>query len=82
MVPIVLCLVTEFGFHAALTYLSKDVRQRILLAAALPVLVVGGLYAKNWSRRKTLDRPSAILMGFLLFNVGYLAAVANLLSSF
>jgi len=67
---------------AALTYLSKGVRQRILLAAALPVLVVGGLYAKNWSRHKTLDRRSAILIGFPLLNIGYLAAVANLLSSF
>jgi hypothetical protein len=29
-----------------------------------------------------LDRPSAILLGFLLFNIGYVTAVANLLSSF
>ena len=53
------------------------------LVIGLPLLwgwsicyVVGGI------RRKTLDRPVAILIGFLLFNITYISAIANFLSSF
>ena len=33
-------------------------------------------------RRKTLDPPAAILIGFLLLNITYVTAIANFLSSF
>jgi hypothetical protein len=33
-------------------------------------------------RWKRFDQPIAILLGFLLFNITYLTAVANFLSSF
>jgi len=55
----------------------------IFLLIGLPALWIWGVtYLARGVRRKTLDRPSAILIGFLLFNIAYLTAVANLLSSF
>lgn len=55
----------------------------IFLMIGLPALWIWGVtYLVRGIRRKTLDRPSAILIGFLLFNIGYLTAIANLLSSF
>jgi hypothetical protein len=55
----------------------------IFLMIGLPALWIWAvIYLLRGIRRKTLDRPSAILIGFLLFNIGYLTAVANLLSSF
>jgi len=55
----------------------------IFLMIGLPALWIWAvIYLVRGVRRKTLDHPSAILIGFLLFNIGYLTAVANLLSSF
>jgi len=55
----------------------------IFLLIGLPALWIFGVaYLVRGVRGKTLDRPSAILIGFLLFNIAYLTAVANLLSSF
>ena len=55
----------------------------VFLMIGLPALWIWGVtYLAHGVRRKTLDRPSAILIGFLLFNIAYLTAVANLLSSF
>ncbi len=55
----------------------------IFLMIGLPALFIWGVtYLVRGVRRKTLDRRSAILIGFLLFNIAYLTAVANLLSSF
>jgi hypothetical protein len=55
----------------------------VFLMIGLPALWIWGVvYLVRGVRRKTLDRPSAILIGFLLFNIAYLTAVANLLSSF
>jgi hypothetical protein len=53
------------------------------LLIGLPLLWAGGIYyLMSGVRRKTLDRASAALLGFLLFNITYLTAVANFLSSF
>jgi hypothetical protein len=55
----------------------------IYLLIGLPALWIWGVvYLVRGIRRKSLDRPSAILIGFLLFNIAYLTSVANLLSSF
>jgi hypothetical protein len=55
----------------------------VFLMIGLPALWIWGVtYLVRGVRRKTLNRPSAILIGFLLFNIAYLTAVANLLSSF
>ncbi len=55
----------------------------IFLMIGLPALWLWGVYyIVAGLRRKTLDRPSAILMGFLLLNIAYLTAIANFLSSF
>ena len=53
------------------------------LIAGLPLLWAGGIYYLILGvRRHKLDRPTAALLGFLLFNITYLTAVANFLSSF
>jgi hypothetical protein len=39
-------------------------------------------YVANGIRRKTLERPVAILIAFLLFNITYITGIANFLSSF
>jgi hypothetical protein len=55
----------------------------VFLLIGLPALWIWGVtYLVRGVRRQTLDRASAILIGFLLFNIAYLTAVANLLSSF
>jgi hypothetical protein len=55
----------------------------VFLMIGLPGLWIWGVvYLVRGVGRRTLDRPSAILIGFLLFNIAYLTAVANLLSSF
>ena len=55
----------------------------IFLLLGLPALWIWGVtYLVRGVRRNTLDRPSALLIGFLLFNIAYLTAVANFLSSF
>jgi hypothetical protein len=55
----------------------------VFLMIGLPALWIWGVvYLARGIRRKTLDHPSALLIGFLLFNIAYLTAVANLLSSF
>jgi hypothetical protein len=55
----------------------------VFLMIGLPALWIWGVvYLVRGVRRKTLDRPSTILIGFLLFNIAYLTAIANLLSSF
>ena len=53
------------------------------LMIGLPALWIWGVvYLVRGVRRGVLDRASAILLGFLLFNIGYVTAIANLLSSF
>lgn len=55
----------------------------IFLLIGLPLLWVWSLwYLFRGVRTKTLDRPSAILIGFMLFNITYVTAVANFLSCF
>jgi hypothetical protein len=55
----------------------------IFLMIGLPALWLWGVYyLVTGVRRKTLHRPAAILMGFLLLNITYLTAIANFLSSF
>jgi hypothetical protein len=55
----------------------------VFLLIGLPALWMWGVtYLVRGLHRKTLDRSSAILIGFLLFNIAYLTAIANLLSSF
>jgi hypothetical protein len=55
----------------------------IFLMIGLPALWWWGLYyLASGVRNKTMDRPRAILIGFLLANIAYVTAIANLLSSF
>lgn len=53
------------------------------LMLGLPLLWAGGIcYLILGARTKALDRAAAALLGFLLFNITYLTAIANFLSSF
>jgi hypothetical protein len=55
----------------------------IFLMIGLPALwIFGAAYLVRGMRRRTLSRQSAILIAFLLFNIIYLTALVNLLSSF
>jgi hypothetical protein len=55
----------------------------VFLLLGLPALWLWGVfYLGSGVRRKTLDRPAAILLGFLLLNITYVTAIANFLSSF
>lgn len=55
----------------------------IFLLAGLPLLWLRSIYAVcTGVREKRIDQPTAILLSFLLFNITYLTAVANFLSSF
>jgi hypothetical protein len=55
----------------------------LFLMIGLPALWVWGVYyLVAGVRRKTLNRPVAILIGFLLLNIAYVTALANFLSSF
>ena len=55
----------------------------VFLMTGLPLLWIWGIvYLVCGVRRGVLDRASATLLGFLLFNIGYVTAIANLLSSF
>jgi hypothetical protein len=55
----------------------------IFLMIGLPALWLWGLYyVVSGVRNKTMDRPQAMLIGFLLANIAYVTAIANLLSSF
>jgi hypothetical protein len=55
----------------------------IFLLIGLPTLWLWSIYyLVTGIRRKTLAPPVAVLIGFLLFNITYLTAVANFLSSF
>jgi hypothetical protein len=55
----------------------------VFLIIGIPALWIWGIcYVANGVRGETLDRSTAILIGFLLFNIAYVTAVANLLSSF
>jgi len=55
----------------------------LFLLIGLPLLWTwSAWYLVTGVRRGTLEKPVAILLGFLLFNIAFLTAVANLLSSF
>jgi hypothetical protein len=55
----------------------------IFLMIGLPALWIwGAMYLVRGIRRRLLDRQHAVLLGFLLFNIAYVTAIANLLSSF
>ena len=55
----------------------------LFLLIGLPALWLWGVYYLIIAVRcKTLDRPAAILLGFLLLNIIYVTAIANFLSSF
>jgi hypothetical protein len=55
----------------------------VFLMLGLPALWLWSIYyLVTGVRRKTIDRPAAILIGFLLLNITYLTAIANFLSSF
>jgi hypothetical protein len=54
-----------------------------LLMIGLPALWLWGIYyLVTGLRSKMLELPAAILIGFMLLNITYVTAVANLLSSF
>ena len=55
----------------------------IFLLIGLPSLWVWSIYyLVNGIHKKTLAQPAAVLIGFLLFNITYLTAVSNFLSSY
>jgi hypothetical protein len=55
----------------------------MFLMIGLPALWLWNIYYLVMGvRRKTLDPPAAMLMGFLLLNITYVTLIANLLSSF
>jgi hypothetical protein len=55
----------------------------MFLLIGFPLLWVWGLiHLIRGVRRGTLDRRRAIVLGFILFNIGYVTAIANFLSSF
>ena len=55
----------------------------VFLMIGLPSLWLWSTYyLVTGVRRKTLDPPAAILIGFLLLNITYVTAIANFLSSF
>jgi hypothetical protein len=55
----------------------------VFLIIGLPALWIWGVvYLVRGVRSGVLNRASAVLLGFLLFNIAYVTAVANLLSSF
>src|ERR1700733_14272712 len=55
----------------------------VFLMIGLPALWLWSVfYLLVGVRRKTLDPPTAILLGFLLLNITYVTAIANFLSSF
>jgi Dolichyl-phosphate-mannose-protein mannosyltransferase len=55
----------------------------VFLLLGLPLLWIWGvIHVVRGVLSKTLDGPAAILIGFLLFNIAYVTAIANLLSSF
>jgi hypothetical protein len=55
----------------------------VFLLIGLPALWLwSAFYLVNGVRRKILDAPTAILVGFLLLNIAYVTAIANFLSSF
>jgi hypothetical protein len=55
----------------------------LFLLIGLPALWLWSLYyLVTGVRRKVLDPPAAILIGFLLLNIAYVTAIANFLSSF
>jgi hypothetical protein len=54
----------------------------IFLLIGLPVLFTFGVvFLYRGVRRRTLDTPRALLLGYMLFNIAYCTAVANFLSS-
>jgi hypothetical protein len=55
----------------------------VFLMLGLPALWIWSIvYLWSGIRRKSLEVPEAWLIGFLIFNITYLTAVVNLLSSF
>ncbi len=55
----------------------------VFLMVGLPALWIWGVvYLVRGVRRGVLDRAPVVLLGFLLFNIAYVTAIANLLSSF
>ena len=62
---------------------SLIIRTGVFLMLGLPILWIWGVtYLARGLRAGTLDRSRAILVGFVLFNIAYVTAIANLLSSF
>jgi hypothetical protein len=55
----------------------------IFLMIGLPALFIfGTFFLYRGIRRRTLNVPKAVLLGFMLFNVAYITAVSNFLSCF
>jgi len=55
----------------------------VFLLVGLPALFIFGIwYLYRGVRRRTLGSPQALLLGFLLFNIFYITATANFLSSY
>jgi len=55
----------------------------IFLVLGLPAIWLWGVfYLVTGVRRKTIDKTTAILLGFLLLNIAYVTVIANFLSSF
>jgi len=53
------------------------------LLVGIPLLLAwSAWYLVHGLRRSALDRSTALLLGFIVFNIGYISAIANFLSSF
>jgi hypothetical protein len=64
-------------------YFSLILHDGIFLAFGMPALFLFGVwFVYKGVRRRSIDRPAAALLGFLLFNIFYVAMTSNFLSSY
>jgi hypothetical protein len=68
--------------HAQGAGLSLVLYSGVFLLIGLPALFIFGCrYLYRGVRKRTIDAPQALLLGFLLFNIAYCTMTANFLSS-
>jgi hypothetical protein len=69
--------------HAQGTGLLLVMYTGIFLLIGLPALVIFGTwFLYRGVRKRTLDTPQGVLLGFMLYNIAYITAVVNFLSTF
>jgi hypothetical protein len=69
--------------HAQGAGLSLVLYTGVFLMIGLPVLFIfGAWFLYRGIRRRTLDAPQVLLLGFLLFNIFYLTMISNFLGCF